>query len=129
MAIPLAHHIRGIQYLPTRILEEVVSPQANSTPNLGNQCVLDVTNRVSSAKGSQQTTFKRETAYEQGRSIGYSQQEITPQRDATAGLVGVANESNVNINGLTVGALIDTGATVFTVFIFEDFISISGLFH
>ena len=71
--------------------------------------------RMSSAKGSQQTTFKRETAYEQGWPIGYSQQEITPQRDATAGLVGVANESNVNLNGLTVRALIDTGATVSTV--------------
>ena len=70
---------------------------------------------VSGPKGSQQTTFKRETAYEQGWPIGYSQQEITPQIRATAGLVGVANETNVNLNGLTVRALIDTGATVSTV--------------
>ena len=64
---------------------------------------------MSSAKGSQQTKCKRETTYQKGWSMDYSQQEITPQRDATAGLVGVANETNININGLTVRALIDTG--------------------
>ena len=30
------------------------------------------------------------------------------QTDATAGLVGVANETNVNLNGLTVRALIES---------------------
>ena len=52
-------------------------------------------------------------AYEHGWSIGQSYQQTTHSREI-AGLIGVANEAEIFINGITTQALVDTGATVST---------------